>query len=193
MDLSVLFTLFVLNIGLAVVLGAFLGWSRFLDRDDDRLPSTTKEVIAALVFGLMAVVGTYSYSSSGVLYNSRNGAVIAGGLYFGPIAALGSALIAVLYRSSWGGVTMLPCLAATVIAAFLLIFIHAKCNGRISPLKAMAITIPIEAMHLIMVGLFSSNGQGWDLVTGSEVGLLMLMSTLVVGAFGLAYTRARPS
>lgn len=187
MDFTLFVTLIVINLGLAVAIGVILGKTGLLDRDDNRLPPVFKEIASALVFGLMAVVGTYSYSTAGVLYNSRNGAVISGGLYFGPIAALGSAIIAILYRSTWGGATMFPCLLATAIAAFVLIVIYDRWGGRITLLKAMAITIPIEVLHLALVVLFIPDGQGWDLIVNNASGLVILMSTLVVGAFGISY------
>ena len=187
MDLSLFVILLALNLGLAVVIGVFLGKTGLLDREDQRFPPVVKEIASAMVFGLMAVVGTYSYSTAGVLYNSRNGAVISGGLYFGPIAALGSAIIAILYRSTWGGATMFPCLLATAIAAFVLMIIYDRWGGHVTILKAMAITIPIEVFHLALVVLFIPQGQGWDLIVNNASGLVILMSTLVVGAFGISY------
>ena len=78
------------------------------------------EVITVIVFGAFSVYGNVSgVWLFGAEANVRDIGPVLGGLLFGPIIGVGSAIIGALFRLSLGGVTAIPCSLTTIIAGIL--------------------------------------------------------------------------
>ncbi len=74
-------------------------------------------IILSLVFGAMAIYGTYSsIKNSGALVNIREAAPMMAGLLGGPWVGLGAGLIGGIHRYFQEGFTAVPCALGTVLS-----------------------------------------------------------------------------
>ncbi len=79
--------------------------------------SNLVSVILSLVFGAMAIYGTYSgIKNSGALVNIREAAPMMAGLLGGPWVGLGAGLIGGIHRYFQEGFTAVPCALGTVLS-----------------------------------------------------------------------------
>lgn len=79
--------------------------------------SALDQVILSLIFGAIAIFGTYSgVATSGAIANIRNVGPMIGGLIGGPWVGLASGLIGGVHRYFLGGFTAIPCGVGTVIS-----------------------------------------------------------------------------
>ncbi|MDD5169367.1 MAG: LytS/YhcK type 5TM receptor domain-containing protein [Syntrophales bacterium] len=75
------------------------------------------QVIMSVIFGALAIYGTYSgVQTSGAIANIRNLAPMIGGLLCGPWVGLFSGLIGAIHRYFMGGFTCLPCAIGTTLS-----------------------------------------------------------------------------
>lgn len=74
-------------------------------------------VVLSLIFGAIAIFGTYNgVTTSGAIANIRNVGPMIGGLLGGPWVGLASGLIGGVHRYFIGGFTAIPCGVGTVIS-----------------------------------------------------------------------------
>ena len=72
-------------------------------------PNLLDQAVLAIIFGALAVYGTYSgVQTSGAIANIRNLGPMVGGFLGGPLAGLGAGLIGGIHRYYMGGFTALP-------------------------------------------------------------------------------------
>ncbi len=115
------------------------------------------KLLLAVVFGLFGILGTYhGFPVDGAIANSRAVAVVAAGLWGGPVAGIGAGLIAGLHRWAidiWG-FTAFACGLATVVKGVV---------------GAIAHRYFIRAKHRALVGF-------WATVLGETMQMLIILA-----------------
>lgn len=181
-------TLGFINLGLIAAVGAILGYTALLDAENSKLKGSTRVLAGILIFGIIAIVGTYTATTLGAAYNFRDGGVISGGLFFGGPAGIGAAILAVAYRATLGGVTMIPCLIGTMLAGIISGYLYHLYRDKITVLTATLAALGIELLHALLVIIWLPGGEGWEIVVHTPAGWFIVMSTMSVLVFSLSYT-----
>ncbi len=106
-----------------------------------------------LVFGAFSIYGTASgIDILGAHINVRDLGPIIGGLVGGPVVGLGAGLIGAAYRFSLGGVTVIPCTLATLLAGlFAGIVFYGNKKRFIGLWGAVLFVILLEIFHMALV------------------------------------------
>jgi len=181
-------TLGFINLGLVAVVGAVLGYTALLDAEKSKLKGPSRLLVGIVIFGIIAIIGTYTAVAMGAGYNFRDGGVISGGLFFGGATGIGAALLSIAYRATLGGVTMMPCLIGTLLAGIISGYIYYRYREKITVLTATLSALGIELLHALLVILWLPDGEGVQIVFHTPTGLFVLMSTMSVLVFSLCYT-----
>jgi len=102
---------------LVIVVFYLLFQIKFFRRMLEGKPNLLDQLILAVIFGALAVYGTYSgVQTSGAIANIRNLGPMIGGFLGGPLAGLGAGLIGGVHRYFMGGFTAIPCALGTIIS-----------------------------------------------------------------------------
>jgi sigma-B regulation protein RsbU (phosphoserine phosphatase) len=135
-----------------VVVAYLLTRSRFFVNVLDGHPAVKTQIILILVFGLLSIYGTISgVEMLGAIINVRDLGPMVAGLIGGPFVGLGAGLIGAAYRGSLGGVTVIPCTLATILAGLLggIIWLGFKrkfCGITVAVLFAVL----MEGLHMLL-------------------------------------------
>ncbi|WP_332448576.1 PP2C family protein-serine/threonine phosphatase [Methanoculleus sp.] len=108
------------------------------------------QAILILLFGALSIYGTESgITILGAPANVRDLGPMVGGLACGPVVGIGAGLIGGVYRLLLGGITAVPCTAATILAGLFggLIFLFAG-KKFIGMQGAVLFAIGMEAFHM---------------------------------------------
>ncbi|MDO8873408.1 MAG: SpoIIE family protein phosphatase [Methanoregula sp.] len=118
----------------------------------DGHPAIKTQIILILVFGILSIYGTVSgVEMLGAIVNVRDLGPMVAGLIGGPVVGLGAGLIGAAYRGSLGGVTVVPCSLATILAGLFggiiwLWFKRKFCGITVAVLFA----ILMEGLHMLL-------------------------------------------
>lgn len=181
-------TLGFINLGLAAVVGVVLGYTALLDSENSKLKGPYRLLAGILIFGIIAIIGTYTPVAMGASYTFRDGGVISGGLFFGGATGIGSAILAVAYRATLGGVTMIPCLLGTMLAGIISGYLYYRYRDKITVLTATLAALGIELLHALLVIIWLPTGEGVELIFHTPAGWFIIVSTMSVLVFSLCYT-----
>jgi len=122
MDLSVfpiLFSLFE-KVALVIVVFYLLFQIKYFHRMLTGKINVLGQVLLAIIFGLLAIYGTYSgVQTSGAIANIRNLGPMMAGFIGGPWSGLGAGLIGGIHRYFIGGFTAIPCGVGTALSGLL--------------------------------------------------------------------------
>ena len=119
MDTSVFGILWSLLEDASLVLVVFLLLFHigFFKRMLSRSLTVVDQVVLAIIFGLLAIYGTYTgVATSGAIANIRNLGPMIGGLLGGTWVGLAAGLIGGVHRYFMGGFTCLPCAIGTILS-----------------------------------------------------------------------------
>lgn len=115
-------------------------------------PALKTQIILILIFGILSIYGTVSgVEMLGAIVNVRDLGPMVAGLIGGPFVGLGAGLIGAAYRGTLGGVTVIPCSLATILAGLFggiiwLLFKRKFCGITIAVLFA----IVMEGLHMLL-------------------------------------------
>lgn len=144
-----------------IVLGAFLLsktklFKRYVLKD--KLPWKS-QIIVAIVFGLVGILGTYSgVPVNGAIANSRSIGVIVAGLFGGPFVGIGAGLIAGIHRMiiPAGRFTAIACGISTIIGGIIAGYSKKKFDSmRNKWLFATILAFIIETIQMGMILLIA--------------------------------------
>lgn len=125
----------------------------------EKLSEKKKQLIAGILFGLLAVLATEKgVAFDGSIINVRDAAVVCAGLFFGPQAGILAGLIGGIERFLcvyWGGgyYTRIACTISTILAGFASAYVRKRLNENKIPTftQATIVTFAIEIVHMLMI------------------------------------------
>ena len=170
-----------------VVVAYLLTRSRFFSAVLDGHAALKIQLVLIVIFGALSVYGTISgVDIMGAIINVRDLGPMVGGLIGGPIVGLGAGLIGAAYRSTLGGVTVIPCTIATILAGLFGGLIWLANHRRFVGIKiAVLFAVLMESLHmgltLLLVQPFST-----ALTIVTNVGLPMILAN-AIGVFVFAF------
>ena len=170
-----------------VVVAYLLTRSRFFSDVLDGHAALKVQLVLIAIFGALSVYGTVSgVEINGAIINVRDLGPMVGGLIGGPVVGLGAGLIGAAYRWTLGGVTVVPCTIATILAGLFGGLIWLANNRRFVGIKiAVLFAVLMESFHmgltLLLVQPFS---VALEIVT--NVGLPMILAN-AIGVFIFAF------
>ena len=170
-----------------VVVAYLLTRSRFFSDVLDGHAALKIQIVLIVIFGALSVYGTISgVDIMGAIVNVRDLGPMVGGLIGGPVVGLGAGLIGAAYRSTLGGVTVVPCTIATILAGLFGGLIWLANHRRFVGIKiAVLFAVLMESLHmgltLLLVQPFSD-----ALKIVSNVALPMILAN-AIGVFIFAF------
>ena len=170
-----------------VVVAYLLTRSRFFSDVLDGHAALKIQLILIVIFGALSVYGTLTnVEFMDAIINVRDLGPMVGGLIGGPVVGLGAGLIGAAYRSTLGGVTVVPCTIATILAGLFGGLIWLANHRRFVGIKiAVLFAVLMESLHmgltLLLVQPFS---VALEIVT--NVGLPMILAN-AIGVFVFAF------
>jgi sigma-B regulation protein RsbU (phosphoserine phosphatase) len=109
-------------------------------------------VILALLFGLVAIYGTYSgVQTAGAIANIRNMGPMMAGLIAGPWVGLGAGVIGGIQRYFMGGFTALPCAVGTMLSGVLAGSLFLAFKGKVGIWKPTVFAFLMETADMALL------------------------------------------
>ncbi len=170
-----------------VVVAYLLTRSRFFSDVLDGHAALKIQLVLIVIFGALSVYGTLTnVEFMDAIINVRDLGPMVGGLIGGPVVGLGAGLIGAAYRSTLGGVTVVPCTIATILAGLFGGLIWLANHRRFVGIKiAVLFAVLMESLHmgltLLLVQPFST-----ALTIVMNVGLPMICAN-AIGVFVFAF------
>jgi phosphoserine phosphatase RsbU/P len=152
-----------------VVVAYLLTRSKFFLEVLDGHSTIKTQIILILVFGILSIYGTVNgVEMLGAIVNVRDLGPMLAGLIGGPFVGLGAGLIGAAYRGTLGGVTVVSCSIATVLAGLFGGLIWLWCKKKFCGIKvAVIFAILMEGLHCLLTLLIVRPfDQAW-LITSS--------------------------
>ena len=150
----------------------------------------TKQIIAGIVFGILAILGTeFGIEVSGATMNARDASPLCAGLIFGAPAGIISGLIGGIERwfSVYWGVgayTRVACTISTIITGFLGAILKKEMfENKIPPYQhAFVIGIVAETIHMMMVFITNTEDvtKAFSVVKTCTIPMVMVNSLAVM-------------
>jgi phosphoserine phosphatase RsbU/P len=154
MDATIFSSLLVMLqlICVIVVVAYLLTQSKLFLEVLDGHPTIKTQIILILVFGILSIYGTVNgVEMLGAIVNVRDLGPMLAGLLGGPLVGLGAGLIGAAYRGTLGGVTVVSCSLATVLAGLFGGLIWMACKRRFCGIKvAVVFAILMEGLHCLL-------------------------------------------
>jgi sigma-B regulation protein RsbU (phosphoserine phosphatase) len=153
-----------------------------IERSDKMLSSVKDTIIITVLFGILGIVATIdAYPINGVFANVRDLPAAIAGMLGGPVAGIGTGLIAGLYRLSVPGITNIPCSIAAFLAGVFGGIVYLVMRGKfIRPLFAAIYAGLFELFHMSLVILIpGANPDPWGTVQS------VVIPMTVANSFGL--------
>jgi sigma-B regulation protein RsbU (phosphoserine phosphatase) len=156
MDLSLLLGL-VEKACLVIVIVYLLSRTKLFDSVLNGKMNTTTQVVLAIIFGILAIYGTYSgIQTSGAIANIRNLGPMIAGLIAGPWVGLGAGLIGGVHRFFIGGFTCVPCAIGTILSGLLAGILYMLLKGKIGIWKPALYAFIMEAADMGLLLLLAT-------------------------------------
>lgn len=122
----------------------------------DRKPNAIVQIVVAVIFGLLAIYGTYSgIKTSGAIANIRNLAPMIAGLIGGPYVGLGAGLIGGVHRFFMGGFTSLPCALGTIISGLAGGILYKMLKGNLGIWRPALFAFIMEVVDMALILLIA--------------------------------------
>jgi len=145
---------------LVIVVFYLLFQVKFFRRMQDGTTTILDQLILAVIFGALAVYGTYSgVQTSGAIANIRNLGPMIGGFLGGPWAGLGAGLIGGIHRYYMGGFTAVPCALGTITSGLAAGIIYILLKGKLGVWKPALYAFVMECADM---GLLLLMAQPFD-------------------------------
>ena len=161
----------------------------FTSKRYEDVPYIRKQIIAGLIFGVLAILGTeYGVPIDGAIINARDAAPLCAGLIFGPWAGIISGIIGGVERwlcVYWGGgyFTRTACSIATVVSGVLAAATRKYLFDDRSPNfdHATIAAAVAEAFHMLMIFFTNINDikQAFDYVHACTLPMVIINSVAV--------------
>ena len=151
MDLSIFTILLRLleQACLVIVIFYLLFQIKFFQRMLEGKPNLLDQLILAVIFGALAVYGTYSgVQTSGAIANIRNLGPMIGGFLGGAWAGLGAGLIGGVHRYFVGGFTAVPCAVGTIVSGLAAGIIYTLLKGKLGVWKPALYAFLVECADM---------------------------------------------
>lgn len=115
-----------------------------------------------------------------------------GWLWFGPVIGIGAVFISASYRFILGGITMVPCCLATLIAGVVSGWVWYFYREKITTVIAAIIAIILACVPTLLVCFLTPDNMGWITIaeTPADAGTIILIPLSVV-VFSLCYRGAK--
>ncbi|MBR3250112.1 MAG: SpoIIE family protein phosphatase [Erysipelotrichaceae bacterium] len=162
----------------------------FTSKNHESVPYLKKQIIAGVVFGVLAILGTeYGVPYNGAIINVRDSAPLCAGMIFGPWAGIISGIIGGIERwlcVYWGGgyYTRTACSIATIVSGLLAAVIRKDLFDDRSPNPdhAMIAAAVAESFHMLMIFFTNINDikTAFNYVHACTIPMV-LINTLSVG------------
>ena len=143
----------------------------------------------AVLFGLFAIFATLTGIKlpDGAIANMRDSGPLLAGFIAGPVAGLLAGLIGGAHRLTMGGMTCVPCTAATMLAGLASGLLYLRRKGVFpSPLYLVTAAFLMEGLHMTLILLMVHTPQAY-----ATVGLItlpmMLANAAAMGIFALIF------
>ncbi len=141
---------------LVIVIVYLLSCTKLSESILDRKLSARAQIILAVIFGILAIYGTYSgIKTSGAIANIRNLAPMIAGLIGGPWVGLGAGLIGGVHRYFIGGFTAIPCALGTTISGLAGGILYWLLQGNIGIWRATLFAFIMEAVDMALILLIA--------------------------------------
>ena len=154
MDATIFSSLLVLLqlICVIVVVAYLLTRSKLFLEMLDGKPAIRTQLILILIFGALSIYGTVSgVEVLGAIVNVRDLGPMVAGLIGGPVVGVGAGLIGAAYRMSLGGVTVIPCSLATILAGLFGGLIWLACKRKFPGIPiAVLFAVLMEGLHMLL-------------------------------------------
>jgi sigma-B regulation protein RsbU (phosphoserine phosphatase) len=153
-------------------------------------PDTRTRIIFIIIFGALAVYGTYSgVKTTGAIANIRNLAPMIAGLIGGPWVGLGAGLIGGVHRYFMGGFTAIPCAIGTVLSGLASGVFYTLARGTIGTWEPNILAFIIEVVDMALIlAIARPFGDAVDLV--KIIAMPMILSdTIGVAVFVFMLSR----
>ena len=132
---------------------------KIFNHEKVKLSPLAKQIIAGLIFGFIAILGTeYGVPIDGAIINARDAAPICAGLIFGPISGVMAGMIGGIERwlcVYWGGgyYTRLACSISTCLAGIISALLRKYLYDDKTPTwdHAGIIAMTVEVFHMLMI------------------------------------------
>jgi len=145
---------------LVIVIFYLLIQLKFFKRMLEWKPNILDQLILAVIFGALAVYGTYSgVQTSGAIANIRNLGPMIAGFLGGPWAGLGAGLIGGIQRYYMGGFTAVPCALGTITSGLAAGIMYLLLKGKLGVWKP---TLYAFVMECADMGLLLLMAQPFD-------------------------------
>ncbi|MDX9758790.1 MAG: ATP-binding protein [Bacteroidota bacterium] len=180
---AVLYIEIIYNLSLLVALSVLSG---FIGQKQ-HWPMRTKSILQGLVFGSIATIGMLSplVLSPGVIFDGRSVVVSLCALFFGPLAGLIAAAMAVAMRVWIGGLGILTGTSVIAASAVLGMVFHWRIVAREQPITNTHLLTLGMSVHLAMFALMFTFPHDTALEVIRNVGLPILtvypIATIIIG------------
>jgi phosphoserine phosphatase RsbU/P len=170
-----------------VVVAYLLTRSRFFLEVLEGHATIKTQIILILVFGILSIYGTVNgVEMLGAIANVRDLGPMVAGLIGGPFVGLGAGLIGAAYRGTLGGVTVVSCSLATVLAGLFGGLIWLACKRKFCGIKvAVLFAVLMEGLHCLLT-LLIVRPFDQALVITSTIALPMILAN-TAGMFIFAF------
>lgn len=196
MDTTILFLVFSLveKACLVIVVFCLLSYARFFIPVLRNKPTVWNQVVLAVVFGILAIYGTYSgVKTTGAIANIRNLGPMLGGFLGGPWVGLAAGIIGGVHRYFMGGFTAVPCAIGTVLAGLLAGILFKLMKDNIGIWRPTLYAFVMEAIDMGLLLLIARPfNDAWSLV--QVIGIPMIVADTIgvaIFAFILANMKKR--
>ncbi len=165
------------NMSVIVVLAYLLTRTRYFSEILDKKFTLKNQTVLILFFGIFSIFGTLSgIDILGAVANVRDLGPMIAGLIGGPFVGVAAGLIGATHRYSMGGITVVACTLATLIAGLLGGIIYMANKGKfIGVTKAGIFAFLMESLHMVM-GLSMTQPFSEALVIVESVSVPMILS-----------------
>jgi len=141
---------------LVIIIFYLLVQLKFFKRMLDGKPNLLDQLVLAVIFGVLAVYGTYSgVQTSGAIANIRNLGPMIAGFLGGPWAGLGAGLIGGVHRYYMGGFTAIPCALGTITSGLAAGLIYTLLKGQLGIWKPTLYAFVMESADMGLLLLMS--------------------------------------
>lgn len=141
---------------LVIVIFYLFSRTKLFDSILDRKNNIGAQVIFAIIFGILAIYGTYSgIKTSGAIANIRNLAPMIVGLVGGPWVGLGAGLIGGVHRYFIGGFTAIPCAVGTIVSGLAAGILSYFLRGKIGMWRPVLFAFIMEAVDMALILLIA--------------------------------------
>ena len=169
---------------LVLVVFLLLFHLKFFKRMADQKLNILDQLILAVLFGCVALYGTYSgIQTSGAIANIRNVGPVMGGLLGGPLVGLGAGLIGGIHRYLMGGFTALPCAIGSILSGLIAGVLFIFWKGKIGVWKSTLFAFLMEIADMLLLLLIAQPFDNALKLVSIIAAPMILANTFAIAVF----------